>query len=178
MTFLFIGIIFDIAKVLSFVFVFHYNLNNIDLNGWIASSTAFLVAFIIFESLDLRLTWISRRRIVGLSFVLILILLISLIFIFFGQRRVVFWYLKLIFFVLKNGCRLVFAFTSTDFSITFSHQFRSHSWSSNKACIDSYNPLQKYLSRVFSLRVAVKLNFFKTAYRYSWCTTQSKAFSS
>ena len=51
-----------------------------------ASSIIFLMVFIIFESLSLRLTYISKKRIVKLSFVFIFIpmLLIGFIFVFLG----------------------------------------------------------------------------------------------
>ena len=68
----------------------------------------------------------------GLSLVFILIgslitvLPRSIIFVFFGQRPVLFGYLELISLVLEDSCRLAFAFILTAFSTTLSYTSKSH----------------------------------------------------
>ncbi len=50
-----------------------------------------LMVLVILRGQDLRLTYISRKRIMGLSFVFILILLIGLVLVFFGRQSIAFW---------------------------------------------------------------------------------------
>lgn len=78
-TFLFIDIILDIAQVFSLAFVFFSNLTGINLSSQIVSLTTFII-FICLRNLGLRLICISKRRIIKLSFVYILIVVLVLIF--------------------------------------------------------------------------------------------------
>lgn len=94
MALLFASIIFDIAQVLSFLFIFFCYLSNIDPNSWITSLiVSMMVVFL--RSLGLRL--ISRRRIMRLSIVLIFVFisipvfLIGVILVFFDWQPISFW---------------------------------------------------------------------------------------
>ncbi len=123
-TLLLTGIIFDIAQVLGliFVFIFFGNLSGIDLSGWMASSMTSMT-FVFLGGLGLRLTCISRRRIVGLSLVSIPMLLINLIFVFLDWRPITFW-APGVNLSLKGDCRLTFSFVLTVFSIISSYASR------------------------------------------------------
>ena len=81
--FLFTSIIFNIAQILSLIFVLLCYFGGINPSSWIASSIVSMT-FVFFRSLGLRLT-ISRRKIVGLSliFISIAIFLINFVFLFF-----------------------------------------------------------------------------------------------
>ena len=74
------------TQIFDLIFDFLYYFNSINLSSWMASSIVLLMAFVFFKGLSLRLT-ISKREIVGLSFVFvfipILILSIGIVFIFF-----------------------------------------------------------------------------------------------
>ncbi len=48
------------------------------------SSTVFLMMFVFLGGLGLRLTYITKRKIVGLSFISILILLSGFVLVFFS----------------------------------------------------------------------------------------------
>ncbi len=91
-TFLLAGIAPDVAQVLSFIFVFLCYLDSIDPSGWMASSTTFMT-LIFLGSLALRL--ISRRKIMGLSLIFVIIrnlipvLLIGIVLVFFDRRPIV-----------------------------------------------------------------------------------------
>lgn len=89
-TLLFISIVFDIAQVF-FVFLIINYCNGVDLNGWIASLT-FFIPLVFLEDLGLRMTGISKRRIMGHNFVYIL--LINFIFFFFSRWLITFWILR------------------------------------------------------------------------------------
>ena len=82
--FLFASIVLDMTHVfyLVFVFVFLCNLNHIDLSGLMAPLVAY-ITFVFLGSLSLRLTYISRRGVVGLSFIFIFILVLPTCFVFF-----------------------------------------------------------------------------------------------
>lgn len=85
MIFLFASIIFDVAQVLDFVFVFFCYLGDIDSSNWEVSSTAFL--FVLLKGLRLTM---SKRRVVRFSFVFLYIISISefsisVVFVFFDQ---------------------------------------------------------------------------------------------
>ena len=130
-TFLFAGIAYDVAQVLSLVLIFFYYLNGINSNGLMIFSTT---AFVFLEDLSLRL--ISQREIVWLS--LFFILKASLQFFwkdlslsFLANSLYFFGYLESIFRVPKGGFRLIFAFILTSFSITSSYASKSRSWFSN-----------------------------------------------
>ena len=43
--------------------------------------------------------------------------------------------------------------------------------------MDRYNPLQKSFIKIFSKRIAVESNFFKTIYKYFRYAAQSRIFS-
>ena len=87
MTFLFVGKIFDITQILSFIFVFIFfdNLNSINFNGWMAILIT-SIRFIFLENLGLRLIRISKRKIVRFSlvFISVPVFLTNFIFFFFG----------------------------------------------------------------------------------------------
>lgn len=89
--FLLASIIFDMAQVLCFVFIFPCYLGGIDSSSWMISP---MTAFVFLEGLLLRL--MSRRRIVRLHFIFILvgslftILPISLVLIFLDQQPISF----------------------------------------------------------------------------------------
>lgn len=84
--FLLISIVLDVTQVLGLIFIFFYYLGKIDLSDWKASSLAFMTSLFL-GSLGPRLN-ISRKRIMGLSLVFILIpipvLLTSFVFYFLG----------------------------------------------------------------------------------------------
>ncbi len=92
--FLFIHVTFNMVLVFGFVLVFLCYLCDIDPSSWIIS-IAFLVAFILLGglhlSLGLKLTGISRRGIVGLSFVSIPMILLVLTGVLFFGRSVPLW---------------------------------------------------------------------------------------
>ncbi len=85
MTLLFANIVLDIAQIfLILVFVLLCNLSIVDPSSWMASSIVFIITLVFFESLSmgLRLICISKRGIIGLSLVFILILPSSFVFVF------------------------------------------------------------------------------------------------
>lgn len=90
-TFLLVDIVLDAAQIfdLIFVIVFFCNLSGVDRSSWIASLAVFLMTFVFLEGLSqsLRLTYISKRKIIGLSFVFISI---GLLLIFFNSWSVIF----------------------------------------------------------------------------------------
>lgn len=91
MAFLFIDITFDIAQVLVLILIFFCHLSGINSSNWVSFLTVFLVAFVFFEGLGLRLTCINKWKIVSrISFVSILILLIGFVLIFLSWY-VAFW---------------------------------------------------------------------------------------
>ncbi len=69
--FLLIGVALNMIQVLGLVFLSHFY--GVDLSSWVASLPVIFV-LVFFGGLGLRLTCVSRREIVGLSFVSILIL--------------------------------------------------------------------------------------------------------
>ncbi len=93
-TFLFAGIVLNVTQVFGFILVLFCNLGGVNLSSWVTLTTS-LVAFVFLGGLDLdlRLTCINRREIVGLSLVLILILPIGFIFVL-SDWSVVLWVLK------------------------------------------------------------------------------------
>ena len=70
-TFLFAGIVFDMAQMLSFIFIFFCYLGGIDPSSWMASSPFYLAHFEA-RGLDLRLIS-ERRRVTRFSLFFILI---------------------------------------------------------------------------------------------------------
>ena len=103
--FLFVDIKLSLAQVLSFILIFLAHFSEVDLNGSMTSSMIFLIIFLFFESLSLELTYINRRAIVGLNFILvpILILSISLVFIFICSRFIVLQTFKVDFLSLNGS---------------------------------------------------------------------------
>ncbi len=91
MTFLFVGIAFDVTQILSLILILLYYLDSIDSNGLISPPMTMLV---FFGGLDLRL--ISKRGILGLGLVFVFIgglvvgLLIGVLFHFLGQQIMTF----------------------------------------------------------------------------------------
>ncbi len=82
-TFLFANIILDITQVLEIILVFFCNLSIIISHGWVTFSIVFLMVFVFLEDLDLRLTYISRRRILN-KLTLVSMILVGFVFIFLG----------------------------------------------------------------------------------------------
>ena len=68
------------TQVVGLIFVFLYYFGGIDFNSWIVTLTISIM-LVFLRSLDLKRT-ISRKGIVGLSFVLISVFLIGFVFIF------------------------------------------------------------------------------------------------
>lgn len=90
-TLLLTGIIFDMAHVLAFILIFLYNLSDIDSSDWITSLVIFFMEFVFLESLGLKLTLISSRKIlVWFILISILMLFIGFIFIFLSYSTA-FW---------------------------------------------------------------------------------------
>ena len=83
MILLFENIIFNMTSILSliFVLVFLGNLNGINPSSWITSLIIFMM-FVFLKSLGLRLTYVSKQGIVGLSLVFVSILVFSTDFFF------------------------------------------------------------------------------------------------
>ncbi len=79
------------AQVFDLIFVLLCHFSNIDLSCWMVSSTVFLIVFIFFQDLSLRLI-ISKKGIVGLSFVFVLIpilvLPIGVVLVFFNRQPI------------------------------------------------------------------------------------------
>ena len=68
--------------MLDFILIFFYNLSSIDNNNWITFTTIFLIAFVFFQSLGLKITYNSNKKTMSkLSLIFILMLLIGFIFI-------------------------------------------------------------------------------------------------
>ncbi len=92
MAFLLISVAFDTAQVLGLILIIFYYLSAIDPSGWM---TSLITALVLLRGLDLRL--ISRRGIVGLSHVFVLVgsfiagLPIGILFISLGQQAMIFW---------------------------------------------------------------------------------------
>ena len=84
---MFLSVIFDIAQIFGFIFVFLNNLSGIDPGSWIAFLTTFMT-FIFFGDLSLWLIYAGSRGVVKLSvvfvFIPMLVLLTGFIFFFFG----------------------------------------------------------------------------------------------
>ena len=74
--------VFNMTQVFSFIFIFFYYFDDINFNGWMVSLTV-SITFIFIRGLSLRLT-ISRKRIIKLSFVPLLVFIIDFVLIFFG----------------------------------------------------------------------------------------------
>lgn len=68
---------------LIFIFVFFRDLSGIDLSSYIAFSIA-IMTFVFSGDQSLKLIYVSKTKIVGLSFIYILMLLVGLIFVFLG----------------------------------------------------------------------------------------------
>lgn len=69
MIFFFIGVALNMAQLLGFILVFLCHFGGIDRSDWIISSTISLVTFVFLgdvdQGLSLRLTCISRKRILA-----------------------------------------------------------------------------------------------------------------
>lgn len=80
MAFLFKGVIFDVTQILGLIFLSYLN----DINSYSGNaSLPSTLMFIFLRDLNLKLT-ISRKKVIGLSFVLVLILRLSVGFFFLG----------------------------------------------------------------------------------------------
>lgn len=84
MILLFISIIFDMVQVLGLIFIFLGNLSTIDSSSWRAS---LMTAMTLLRGLGLKLICSGKRGILKpcFVFVFILMLLISLVFVFFDK---------------------------------------------------------------------------------------------
>ena len=86
MVFLFTNVTLNIAQVFGLIFILLGFFSSIEPSGWIASSMIFLMTFVFFGDLGLRLI-INERKIMRLSLIFInvsiLVFPISVIFVFF-----------------------------------------------------------------------------------------------
>lgn len=76
---------------------------------------ASLIVFIFFEVLGLKLTYMSKRAIMGLNLIFILIFSFSLIFVFLDLRPVAFWVLKVDLLSFGRWLQAGFCFYINDF---------------------------------------------------------------
>ena len=105
------------------------------------------IIFVYFRGLSLRLTRISRQRVIKLSLVLVFasipVFLTGFVFFFLAESLEPFGYLKLIFSVLKSTYRLAFASISIVFSITSFYKSKLCPQFFNQVYINRRNLLQK-----------------------------------
>lgn len=103
-TFLFVNKVFNMAQILSFILIFLENCGCIDSCCWLVS-TIWLIIFVFFRDLDLKLIEINNSKVLGkLIFIsiLIVVLVVLISFIFLASLWLL-GYLKLIFLISKNN---------------------------------------------------------------------------
>lgn len=95
------------------ILIFFCHLGGINSSNWVSSLTVFLVTFVFFKGLGLRLTCISKWRIVSrISLVSILMLLIGFVLIFLSWY-VAFWAFRVNFAYFWGWLEIYLYFYST-----------------------------------------------------------------
>ncbi len=81
---LLVDVALDVTQVLDFILIIFCNFGDVNPSSWIATLIVSLIVLVFLGDLGLRLTYISKRRIIRLSLIAILILLIPFVFVFLG----------------------------------------------------------------------------------------------
>lgn len=125
MTFLLLGIILNIAQVLGLIliFVFFSNLNSIDSSNKVVFSTIFILVFVFLRGL--KLTYISRKKILNRLILISIFPMIPISFIFMVfDWFIALWIPKIDFYCSWGWLKAYFYFCNNSFLYHFVLQIR------------------------------------------------------